>query len=326
MAFKFVILSALLAVASAGYIAQVPTHYAAGGPAMLTKVVNPSVDAVASTHQNVVRSFGGTISQHSKSVQTPYSSVHKEDTRINNNVYTPTVTKTVTYAAPEASAVYTSHAAPVVTKTVYSAPQIHEEQQNHVYASPTAPTAAIYTHAVPTHNVYTHSAPSSDVYSHAGPSASVYSHNSNVYSTAPAPTAAVYTHSTPTTTVYQHEVPSTSTTTYSHGPAAAVYHQEVPSTATTTYSHSSPATVHHQEVPSTATTITAYHQAPTATVYQHEVPSTATTTYNHGPSATTYSHNGNGVSAYGTSQTVRYSPAEMVSHMSFDGFGTHWGY
>ncbi|XP_046803753.1 larval/pupal cuticle protein H1C-like, partial [Lucilia cuprina] len=53
---------------------------------------------------------------------------------------------------------------------------------------------------------------------------------------------------------------------------------------------------------------------------------TATTSYNHGPAATTYTHSAPGVSGYGTSQTVHYSPAETVSHMSFDGFGTHWGF
>lgn len=233
MAFKFVILSALLAVASAGYIA--PTYYSAA-PTVIAKVANPAVDAVASTHQNVVRSFDGTVSQYSKSIHTPYSSVHKSDTRINNNVYTPTVAKTVTYAAPTA-AVYTTHAAPAVTKTVYT----HQQPQT------------VYTHEQPqAHAIYTSSAPQT-VYTHEQPHAHVYA--------SPAPTAAVYTHSVPTA-------------------AAAVYHHEAPST----------------------------------------------TTYNHGPAATTYTHNSPGVSAYGTSQTVHYSPAEMVSHMSFDGFGTHWGY
>lgn len=246
MAFKFVILSAVLAVASAGYITSVPSHYAAPS-GVVTKVVNPSMDAVAQTHQNVVRSFGGTVSHYSKSVQTPYSSVHKEDTRVNNNVYTP---KTVTYTAAPAT----------VTKTVYHGPEIHEEQQEHVYAAP-APTAAVYTHQTP---VYTPSTPAVSAYAH------------------PAPTAAVYTHSAPAaTTVYSHPAPTAAVYTYAT-PSAAVYHQEVPSTATTSY--------------------------------------------NHGPAATTYSHNGHGVSGYGSSQTVHYSPAEMVSHMSFDGFGTHWGY
>lgn len=223
MAFKFVILSVLLAVANAGYLAPVETHYAAA-PTVIAKVANPAVDAVATTHQNVVRSFGGTVSQYSKSIHTPYSSVHKEDTRVNNNVYTPAVAKTVSYAAP------------VVAKTV-------------AYAPAPVPTAAVYSHhtaPVVTKTVYTHPEPAHAVYASSAPH-TVYSHQE------PVPTAAVYTH-------------------------------------------------------------------------HHEIPSTATTTYNHGPAATTYSHNSPSVSAYGSSQTVHYSPAEMVSHMSFDGFGTHWGF
>ncbi|XP_065361095.1 cuticle protein 76-like [Calliphora vicina] len=222
MAFKFITLCALLAAANAGYVS--PVTYAA---APVVKYVNPAVDAVASTQQNVVRSFGGTVSSYSKSVDTPYSSVRKTDTRINNNVYTPAVAKTVTYAAPSvtyaAPAVY-SHVAPTVAKTVYS------------QAAPTV--AKTVTYAAP---VYTHAAPAV------------------------------------TKTVYSHESP-------------LVYSQ-----------------------PAVAKTVT--YTAPTAT-----------TTYNHGPAATTYTHNAPGVSGYGTSQTVHYSPAEAVSHMSFDGFGTHWGF
>ncbi|XP_073840430.1 uncharacterized protein [Musca autumnalis] len=235
MAFKFVAFCTLLAMANAGYVAPVTTTYAAAP--VVTKVVNPSVDAVASTQHNVVRSFAGTVSHYSKSVNTPYSSVNKVDTRINNNVYTPTVAKTISYAAP------------AVTKTVYS----HE-----------AP--AVYAHAAPA--VYAHAAPA--VYAHAAPTVTktVYSH--------PAP--AVYTHAAP-----------------------AVYAQAAPAV----YTHAAPVV---------AKTVT------------YAAPATATTTYNHGPSATSYTHNAPGVSSYGTSQTVHYSPAETVSHMSFDGFGTHWGF
>ncbi|XP_075163059.1 cuticle protein 76-like [Haematobia irritans] len=142
MAFKFVltVCAALLAVANAGYVAPVTTY--AASP-VITKVVNPAVDAVASTQHNVVRSFGGTVSHYSKSVQTPYSSVHKVDTRINNNVYTPAVAKTVSYAAP---AVY---AAPTVAKTVsYAAPAVHTYSAApavHTYAA--AP--AVQTYAAP---------------------------------------------------------------------------------------------------------------------------------------------------------------------------------
>ncbi|XP_037931013.1 pupal cuticle protein C1B-like [Teleopsis dalmanni] len=248
MAFKFVLISALLAVASAGVLSPVAYHTAP----VVAKIANPAVDAVASTHQNVVRSFGGTISQYSKAIDTPYSSVRKEDTRISNNVYTPAIAKTVSYAAPAPSAAVYTHATPVVSKTVYAAP---------------APT--VYTHhheAAPT--VYAHQEPVHAVYSHQEAAPAVYTHHEV------APTAAVYTHAAPA-----------------------------------------------------VTKTVAYAPAPAAHVYQHhDIPATATTTYNHGPAATTYSHNAPGVAAYGSSQTVHYSPAEMVSHMSFDGFGTHWGF
>ncbi|XP_061393886.1 cuticle protein 67-like [Musca vetustissima] len=134
MAFKFVAFFALLAVANAGYVAPVTTYAAAP---VLTKVVNPSVDAVASTQQNVVRSFAGTVSHYSKSVNTPYSSVNKVDTRINNNVYTPAVAKTVSYAAP-AVHTYTA-AAPAFHTYAAAAPAFH------TYAA--AP--AVYAHGVP---------------------------------------------------------------------------------------------------------------------------------------------------------------------------------
>ncbi|XP_036336957.1 larval/pupal cuticle protein H1C-like isoform X2 [Rhagoletis pomonella] len=214
MAFKFVLLSTLLAVASAGVFQ--PITYA--------HVANPAVDAVASTHQNVVRSFDGTVSHYSKNVETPYSSVHKSDTRISNNVYTPAVAKTVTYAAPSQT-----------------------------------PTAAVYTHAAPVPKTVSYAAP-------VVAKALTYAAPAPVYA-APAPVYAA--------------------------PAVAK-----------TVSYAAPAHVYHQ----------------------HAAPAVATTTYNHGPAGASYTHNSPGVSAYGSSQTVHYSPAEMVSHMSFDGFGTHWGY
>ncbi|XP_036336953.1 pupal cuticle protein G1A-like isoform X2 [Rhagoletis pomonella] len=208
MAFKVVLLSTLLAVASAGVLQ--PITYA--------HVANPAVDAVASTHQNVVRSFDGTVSHYSKNVETPYSSVHKSDTRISNNVYTPAVAKTVTYAAP--------------SQTVYE----HHEAAPAVYAHPE-----------------------------------------------PQPTAAVYTHAAPVTKTVSYAAP----------------------VVAKTLTYAAPAPVY--AAPAVAKTIS--YAAPAPVYHQHAAPAVATTTYNHGPAA-----------------TVHYSPAEMVSHMSFDGFGTHWGF
>lgn len=55
--------------------------------------------SVGSTSHNVERSFDGTVSQYSKAVDTPFSSIRKYDTRINNNVYTPAAS-TLAYTAP----------------------------------------------------------------------------------------------------------------------------------------------------------------------------------------------------------------------------------
>jgi len=122
MAFKYVLLSfcALVGVASAGFLAPATTYAAASIP-VVAKVAQPHYDAVGTTQQNVVRSFGGTVSTYSKNVVTPYSSVSKVDSRITNNVYTP---KTL-YSAPApviTKSFYAAAPAPVVAKTVYSAP------------------------------------------------------------------------------------------------------------------------------------------------------------------------------------------------------------
>ncbi|XP_053956927.1 larval/pupal cuticle protein H1C-like [Anastrepha obliqua] len=148
MAFKFVLcFAAFLAVANAGAILS----HVAVAPVAVAKIANPSVDAVATTHQNVVRSFAGTGSHHSKAVDTPYSSVRQSDTRINNKVYAPAVAKTITtYAAPVAKvfaapvptvATYATAAAPLVSKSLV-APVAKVAPV--VYSHPAAP--AVYSH------------------------------------------------------------------------------------------------------------------------------------------------------------------------------------
>ncbi|XP_017864013.1 PREDICTED: cuticle protein 16.5 isoform X1 [Drosophila arizonae] len=254
MAFRYVIsLCALVAYANAGLLAS---HVA---------VANPAVDAVASTQQNVVRSFGGTVSSYSKAVDTPYSSVRKTDTRVQNNVYTPAIAKT-TYAAP----LYTQ-ATPLVQKTVYAA-------QAPVLAKTVSYGAPSFTYSAPAPVV-------AKTVSYGAP-AVTYS--------APAPVLAK---------------------TVSYAAPAPVLAKTV--------SYAAPAPVLSKTVYS-APVIAKSYAAP-AVAYAAPL---ATTNVNHGPSATTYTHNAPalGVSSYGSSQTVRYSPAESVSHMSFDGFGTHWGF
>ena len=60
----------------------------AGGPAAYSTYTAPlDYGSVGSTHESTVKGFGGNsvISQYSKAVDTPYSSVRKYDTRISND-------------------------------------------------------------------------------------------------------------------------------------------------------------------------------------------------------------------------------------------------
>ena len=263
MAFKFFALCSLLAFANAGLLHQAPVAYSVA-PVQKVAIANPSVDAVGATHENVVRSFGGTVSTHSKAVDTPYSSVRKTDTRINNNVYTPAVAKTVTYAAP-APVTYAHAPAPVA------------------YAAP----AVTYAHAAPVTKTISYAAPVAKTVTYAAPAPVTYTHA--------APVAKAVTYAAPAAT-------------YAHV-AAPVAYAAAPVAKAVTYA---------------AAPAVTYAAAPVAKTVSYAAP-VATTNINHGSDATTYTHNAPGVSAYGSSQTVQYSPANMVSHMTFDGFGTHWG-
>ncbi|XP_034482543.1 cuticle protein LPCP-23 [Drosophila innubila] len=160
MAFKYVLLSlcAVLSAANAGFLA--PATYVASP--VVAKLAQPHYDAVGTTQQNVVRSFGGTVSTYSKNVVTPYSSVSKVDSRITNNVYTPktvysapatVVTKSV-YAAAAPAVTYAAPA-PVLAKTVsYAAPAVTYAAPapaltKTVYSSPIAAPVLAKTYAAP---------------------------------------------------------------------------------------------------------------------------------------------------------------------------------
>ncbi|XP_043649929.1 larval/pupal cuticle protein H1C [Drosophila teissieri] len=217
MAFKYVLLSfcALVGVASAGFLAPATTYAAASIP-VVAKVAQPHYDAVGTTQQNVVRSFGGTVSTYSKNVVTPYSSVSKVDSRITNNVYTP---KTL-YSAPApviTKSFYAAAPAPVVAKTVYSAPAP-------VYAAP-APVVAKTVYSAPA-PVYAAPAPvlAKTVYS-APVAKAVYAAPAPVYA-APAPVVAKTVYSAPAP-VYHAPAPlvAAAPATYvKYSPAAVVAH------------------------------------------------------------------------------------------------------
>jgi hypothetical protein len=95
------LLAALLAIADAE------------GPAAYSTFTAPiDYGSVGSTHESTVKGFGGNsvISQYSKAVDTPYSSVRKYDTRISNDAlaYAPAAhaiaAPAVTYSAAPALA------------------------------------------------------------------------------------------------------------------------------------------------------------------------------------------------------------------------------
>ncbi|XP_034656166.1 cuticle protein 76 [Drosophila subobscura] len=177
MAFKYVLLSfcALLGASSAGFVAPATTYAAVP---VVTKLAQPHFDAVGTTQQNVVRSFGGTVSTSSKNVVTPYSSFSKSDSRTTNNVYTPktlysaapVITKSVYAAAP--APVYAAQA-PVYAKTLYSAP---------------APVLAktVYSAPAPVYGKTVYSAPAPVL------AKTVYSAPAPVYAAAPVVTKSVY--------------------------------------------------------------------------------------------------------------------------------------
>ncbi|KAK7791394.1 hypothetical protein R5R35_008860 [Gryllus longicercus] len=89
MAFKFVVLAALLAVANAGYLGgyagyAAPAAVGYAAPAYGHALATPAITAQAS---NILRTPGnlGQVSTYSKAIDTPYSSVRKSDVRVSND-------------------------------------------------------------------------------------------------------------------------------------------------------------------------------------------------------------------------------------------------
>jgi len=129
-------LAAPLAAAPVAYAAP---HYFAG--------------SVGASAEHTVRGFGGlsTVSQYSKSVASPFSSVHKHDTRITNDAlhaYAAPAIAAPAYAhyahAPYAAAPYAHHGA---VGYAHSAPAYAAPIAHHAYAAPVAHAAPIAHHA-----------------------------------------------------------------------------------------------------------------------------------------------------------------------------------
>nr|CAD7459506.1 unnamed protein product [Timema tahoe] len=118
MAYKSIIVAAVLAVANAGYLGSPAISYAA--PAYASAAYAPA--AITSQHSNILRTPGnlGQVSTYSKTIDTPYSSVSKSDVRVSNDAlaygavsaYAPAIHGA--YAAP---AIHGAYAAPVVKTT-----------------------------------------------------------------------------------------------------------------------------------------------------------------------------------------------------------------
>ncbi|XP_046384759.1 cuticle protein 76-like [Ischnura elegans] len=127
MAFKYVILAAVLAVANAGYLGA-PAAVAYHGAAYAAPVAygHPSVavatPAITSQHQNTLRSYGnlGQVSTYSKTIDTPFSSVRKSDVRVSNDAlaYAPAAV----HAAPVAY--HGAYAAAPAYRAAYAAPAV----------------------------------------------------------------------------------------------------------------------------------------------------------------------------------------------------------
>ncbi|XP_035794224.1 mucin-5AC-like [Anopheles albimanus] len=142
-----------------------------------------SAPAVGATHESTVRSHDATVSHFSKTVDTPYSSVHKSDTRITNELPKLAYAKQLTYAAP-AYQTY-AHAAPAY-QTTYAAPAV----QTYAHAAPAyqttyaAPAVQTYSHAAPAIQTYSHAAPAIQTYSHAAPVVAAHATKTLTYSPA----------------------------------------------------------------------------------------------------------------------------------------------
>ncbi|KAH8305549.1 hypothetical protein KR059_000453, partial [Drosophila kikkawai] len=135
----------ILGVASTLLLLLAPTWAGIIAPAGISYGYTGDEHAVAHTQSNVVRSFDGTVSHYAKSVATPFSQVHKQDTRISNNVYQPAVAKTISYApAP----VPVSIPAPVYT-------QHSQPEPAHLFTQ----AAPVYQQAAPVHTPVTYHQP-----------------------------------------------------------------------------------------------------------------------------------------------------------------------
>nr|CAD7602829.1 unnamed protein product [Timema genevievae] len=120
MAYKCIIVAAVLAVANAGYLGSPAISYAA--PAYASAAYAPA--AITSQHSNILRTPGnlGQVSTYSKTIDTPYSSVSKSDVRVSNDALAYSAVPA--YASYAAAPAYASYAAPALAGHAYAAPAL----------------------------------------------------------------------------------------------------------------------------------------------------------------------------------------------------------
>ncbi|XP_050099152.1 cuticle protein 21.3-like [Anopheles aquasalis] len=115
MAFKFIILAALVATVSAG------------GPAAYS-IAAPSADfhSVGASHEHTVKGLYGqnVLSQYSKAVDSAHSSVRVHSSRLSNDGYA-LAAPAVKYAAPAYAAHYGAPAVHYPAAAHYAAPAVH---------------------------------------------------------------------------------------------------------------------------------------------------------------------------------------------------------
>ncbi|XP_050311755.1 cuticle protein 67-like isoform X3 [Anthonomus grandis grandis] len=146
MAFRFMVLCATLALASAGnLLAPAAVSYSAAPALAYSAPLAYSTPAITSQSSNIYRTAGnlGQISTYSKTIDTPYSSVSKSDVRVSNPGLRIAAAPALAYSTPVAHAAY---AAPVAyaAQAAYAAPVAHAAYAAPALAAPAYATSSSF--------------------------------------------------------------------------------------------------------------------------------------------------------------------------------------
>ncbi|XP_049296626.1 cuticle protein-like [Anopheles funestus] len=166
--FRLVVLSALLAVAAAAPGFQTsPLAYSTVVAAAPTLVAQKEISYQKSIIEEPSVAHVGTVLKTVPTGVTHTSSAVVHDTKVHENVYAPTVKKTVV-STPVEKTTYVQAATPVVhaAPAVYAAPV-----QTYAYAAPVEKT---YAYAAPVAKTYAYAEPAVQTYVQAAPAAVAY--------------------------------------------------------------------------------------------------------------------------------------------------------